>query len=194
MATQKASIAVDPRATRVRTGVWLVIIADAMFVASILASELYLAALNVMGQFKPAAEQTPSLLGATSLTLIAIASALVYGWAARGFTAGDQARFETGARVALILVAIALLGQIVFLATLNFRAPLHGYGSMTILTGAYHAVHLLLTAILGALVLGRLANGRLMGQGYLAEVLGYWWYFVAVVAVAFWLVGLIASS
>lgn len=185
---------VDPRAIRVRTGVFLLILADAMLAASILAGDLYLWALNVMGQFKPAGEQAPSALLGIVLTLIAVASALSYGWAARSLASGNEARFRTGVSVALGLIVIALLAQIWVVATLGFQAPLHGYASMTILLAAYHGLHLLLTAIAGLLILGRLANRRLVGQGYLAEVVGYWWYYVAAVAVAIWLVGLITQG
>jgi heme/copper-type cytochrome/quinol oxidase subunit 3 len=185
---------VDPRAIRVRTGVFLLILADAMFVASILAGNLYLGALNVMGQFKPASEQAPSAALGIGLTLIAVASALSYGWATRAFATGNEAGFSARARLALGLVAIAVLGQIWFIASLSFPAPLHGYASMIILLAAYHELHLLVTAVAGLLILGRLARRRLVGQGYLVEVVGYWWYYVAVVAVVIWLVGLITPG
>ncbi len=185
---------VDPRAIRVRTGVFLLILADAMFAASILAGDLYLGALNVMGQFKPPGEHAPSAVLGIALTLIAVASALSYGWAARALASGDEARFSAGARIALGLVGIALLGQIWLLGSLGFQAPLHGYASMTILLAAYHGLHLLVTAVVGLLILGRLAHRRLVGQLYLVEVVGYWWYYVAAVAVAIWLVGLITQG
>ncbi len=184
----------EPRVIRARVGIFLLILADAMFVASLLVGDLYLGALNVSGQFKPAAEHAPSLVVGLVLTLIAVASALSYWWAARALAAGDEARFRTGARVALGLVVIALLGQIWFVASLGFPSPFHGYASMTTLIGAYHGVHLLVTAIVGLLILGRMANRRLVGQGYPAEVAGYWWYYVAVVAVAIWALGLITPG
>ncbi len=185
---------VDPRALRVRTGVFLIILADAMFVASLLASDLYLGALNVYSRFKPPSEHAPSLFVGLALTLIAIASTLSYWWAARALAAGDEGRFRTGARVALGLVVVALLGQIGFVASLGFPSPLHGFSSMTILIGTYHGLHLLVTAIATLLILGRLANRRLVAQGYLIEVVGYWWYYVAVVAVVIWLVGLMTQG
>ncbi len=184
----------DPRAIRVRTGVLLVILADAMFMASILAGDLYLGALNVLGQFKPPAEGAPSLVVGLVLTLIAVVSALSYGWAARALSSGGEAGFMTGVRVALALIVVAFLAQVWVVATLGFRSPLHGYGSMTILLSAYHGFHLLVTAIVGVLIVGRSAAGRLVGQPYLAQVVGYWWYYVAIAAMAIWVVGLITQG
>ncbi|HVS05833.1 MAG TPA: hypothetical protein VHK65_06665 [Candidatus Dormibacteraeota bacterium] len=181
------------RAVKARVGVALLILADGMFAASMVAGNLYLKALNVLGQFTSAAEHGPAPLLGLGLALIMVASAGSYGWAARRLSAGDERRFAMGARVAVGLVAMALLAQIVLVTTLGFPSPLHASGSMTILLNGYHGVHLLITGTLGVMLLRRLANGRLVGQRYLVDVIGYWWYYVAGVAVVFWVAGLISQ-
>jgi uncharacterized membrane protein len=64
--------------------------------------------------------------------------------------------------------------------------PIHGYGSLVIIMSAYHGIHLLITALIGFLLLGRIRNGRIVGHEYVAEVSGYWWVYVAVSAITTW--------
>ncbi|HSO93784.1 MAG TPA: hypothetical protein VLS53_04855 [Candidatus Dormibacteraeota bacterium] len=181
------------RASRARVGVALVIVADGMFSASLAAGTVYLAALNVLGQYRPANESAaPAIIGLL-LSLLPVAAAACYWWGTRGLRSADERRFITGLRLALGLIGVAFVGQLVMLAGLGYRAPLHGYASTTILILAYHAVHLVAAGIVGSMILSRMVTGRLLGQGYLAEVVGYWWYYVAGAGVVFWLITLLTS-
>ncbi|HYM50412.1 MAG TPA: hypothetical protein VET65_07530 [Candidatus Limnocylindrales bacterium] len=186
-----AADSVDPRAVRSRVGVLLLILSDGMLVAATLASHLYLNALNVMGQFRPAGEHAPSFAIETLLTAVVVGSAVAFWWGSRGLRSGDESVFNEFAWLAVGLVVIALVGQVWLIATLDFPSPLHGYASMTTLIAGYHGAHLVLTAIVGLLVMGRFTRGRLRGQAYIAEVTSYWWGYVAAVAVAIWLLGFV---
>ena len=53
----------------------------------------------------------------------------------------------------------------------------------------FTAVHLLLAAIVGLLLGGRILRGRLAGHEFIAEVVGYWWYYTVVASVLLWLFG-----
>jgi hypothetical protein len=51
----------------------------------------------------------------------------------------------------------------------------------------YTAVHLLLAALIGLLLLGRVLRGRIAGHEYIAEVTGYWWYYTVIASLLVWL-------
>jgi hypothetical protein len=54
-------------------------------------------------------------------------------------------------------------------------------------------IHLLLTAFIGILLFGRIANGRLRIDNlpFVPEVVGYWWYYTVGAGVLLWLYGLL---
>jgi hypothetical protein len=62
---------------------------------------------------------------------------------------------------------------------------------MLLLLAWYSAFHLLLAAIIGLLVLGRILNGRLVNRGYIVEVVGYWWYYTVIAGLIMWLFSLV---
>ena len=88
---------------------------------------------------------------------------------------------------------VALVGEIWVGATLGYSAPFHAYASLMLLLTWYSVVHLLLAAIIGLLLLGRILRGRLSGQGYITEVVGYWWYYTVVASLLMWLFSLLLS-
>jgi hypothetical protein len=47
----------------------------------------------------------------------------------------------------------------------------------------------LLAAIVGILLYGRILRGRLAGHEFIAQVVGYWWYYTVIASVLLWLFG-----
>ncbi|MDQ2887134.1 MAG: hypothetical protein M3Y39_13745 [Chloroflexota bacterium] len=174
---------------RARAGVLMLIISDALSIVAILAAGGYLSALNVLGQFKggdPSPAFLPGLLAVIALLL----SGLAYYWWERGVRKNG----DVGQRVFFILswalMIIALAGQIWVSVGLKYASPFHAYASMLLLLAWYSAFHLLLGAIIGLLVLGRILNGRLVERGYIVEVVGYWWYYTVIAGLLMWLFSL----
>jgi heme/copper-type cytochrome/quinol oxidase subunit 3 len=174
------------RITRARVGTLLLILSDAGFVAGTYAAQGYLSVLNMQHQFRPAGDNPPAILTGLILALLILASAGAYYWGWRGLNRGDSGRYQTGVLIAWVLALIALIAQIVVLFGLRYATPIHAYDSLALIMTAYHAVHLLITSLLGFLLLGRIRHGRIAGHEYVAEVSGFWWYYVALSAVATW--------
>ena len=84
----------------------------------------------------------------------------------------------------------ALVGQILVALHLGYSAPFHAYASLILLLTWYSVIHLALAAVIGILLFGRILRGRLVDQGYLAEVTGYWWYYTVIGSLLMWVFSL----
>ena len=170
------------RAEQVRLGTLLMILSDAVFVLAMFLGFIYLHALNTMGAFK-GNESTPSIAASAILAVAAIVAALTWSWGHAGLKRGDVTRARAGVVSAFLITLAALVGDLLLFAGLKFAVPFHAYASGIETFVFYHGVHLLLTAIIGGLVMGRLLSGRLNEREYVLKAAGYWFWWVAVVAV-----------
>jgi heme/copper-type cytochrome/quinol oxidase subunit 3 len=174
------------RIARARVGTLLLILSDAGFVLGMYASQTYLSILNMSGAFKVPAETPPAVGLGLILSLVVAVSAAVYVWGWLGLRDGSMTRYRTGVLIAWVLVLTMLIAQIIQLFSIRYAVPIHGYGSLVIIMSAYHGIHLLVTALIGFLLLGRIQHNRIVGHEYIAEVSGYWWVYVAVSALTTW--------
>jgi cytochrome c oxidase subunit 1 len=172
-------------AKAVRISVWLMIVSDAVFVVAVYAAFIYLHALNTQGAFKPPTEARPSVVGTVLVTAGSVVAALAYAWGQQGLRSRDAGRVRTGVMLAVVISLAALVGDLLVFGGLNYPAPLHAYGSFMSLFILYHAFrHLVVGVVVGALVLGRLLKGRLVGRDYVIQATGYWFWWIAITAVA----------
>lgn len=171
---------------RAQACVLMLIASDALSVLAILAGGGYLRALNTehaftaTGDFGPAV--APGLVAMIGLVLSGIAYFL---WERRARRAG-----QTG-QVAFLLVATILMLAAGIIETwlgagLKYGIPISAYESVLLLITWFTAVHLLLTAIIGVLVWGRVLRGRIAGREFIAEVTGYWWYYTVIAGILLW--------
>lgn len=177
---------------RARAAVIMFIVSDALSVLAILAAGGYLNALNTENQFRIAGDHPPTLLPGLVVAIILVLSALFYYvWerGARRNEGGGQAAFLV---LALVLVALALVGQSWVNLSLGYTSPpFHAYESVLMLTTWFTWVHFLLLIIVGILLLGRIMRGRLAGRGYIPQVTGYWWYYTVVASLLLWVFSLL---
>jgi len=175
----------ESRARQVRYATLLLILSDAVFVLALYLALVYLKVLNTQGQFRPSTESMPSIVGSVLVTAASLAAASAFSWGQRGLRSGDSRRVRTGVTLAWIISLVALVGDAVVFAELGYPLPLHAYGSFMSLFILYHAFrHLFIGVLIGALVLGRLYSGRLAGRDYVLQATGYWFWWIAITAVA----------
>src|SRR5205823_3254357 len=92
--------------------------------------------------------------------------------------------------LAFVLMVVALVVQILIGSRLGFtNPPFHAYESLIILLTWYSSAHFLLTSLIGLLLVGRALRGRIAEHSYIAEVVGYWWYYTVVASLAMWAFG-----
>jgi hypothetical protein len=177
------------KVARARAGVLMLIVSDALSVLAILAAGGYLSALNTEGQFKIAGDFAPPFVPGLLVMIGLVLSGLAYfGWERRA-----RRSEETGQTLffllALVLMLVASVAETWIGAALRYGIPIHAYESMLLLITWFTAIHLLLTAIVGLLLGGRILRGRLAGHEFIPEVVGYWWYYTVVASVLLWLFG-----
>ncbi len=174
---------VPTRAGMARYGAGLMIASWTMLATTICLAFIYLGALDTLHQFKPSSESRPTTIGNVLLALGALAAAAAWTWGYRSAHAGDTRRASTGVTIGWLLTAAGLAGTLVVFANLKAVLPLHGYASATSLFTLFHAWHLVAGLVVGAIVLGRLYKGRIGPRDYVIQVVGWWLWYAAIVAV-----------
>ncbi|HEX6478998.1 MAG TPA: hypothetical protein VF043_09140 [Ktedonobacteraceae bacterium] len=177
------------KVARARAGVLMLVVSDALSGLAILAAGGYLSALNTENQFKVAGDFAPPLVPGLLVMIALVLSGLCYfAWERRARRRGDtgQTLFFL---VALVLMFAAGVAETWIGAALRYGIPIHAYESLLLLITWFTAIHLLLAAIVGLLLGGRILRGRVVGHEFIPEVVGYWWYYTVIASVLLWLFG-----
>jgi hypothetical protein len=181
------------KVARARAGVLLLMVSDALAVLAILAGGGYLRALNTEGQYKIAGDFAPPFVPGLLVMIALVLSGLSYFWwerrARRPGGTGQTLFFL----LALVLMLAAGVGETWIGAALRYGIPIHAYESVQLLVVWFAAIHLLLAAIIGLLLGGRILRGRLAGPEFIPEVVGYWWYYTVIASLLLWLFGLLLT-
>ena len=181
------------KVARARAGVLLLMVSDALAVLAILAGGGYLSALNTEGQYKIAGDFAPPFVPGLLITIGLVLSGLSYFWwerrARRPGGTGQTLFFL----LAVVLMLAAGVGETWIGAALRYGIPIHAYESVQLLVVWFAAIHLLLAAIIGLLLGGRILRGRLAGHEFIPEVVGYWWYYTVIASLLLWLFGLLLT-
>ena len=177
------------KVARARAGVLMLILSDALAVLAVLAGGGYLRALNTEGNYKVAGDFAPPFVPGLLIVIGLVLSGISYYlWERRASKAG-----ETGQTpfflLALVIMLVAGVGATWIGASLRYGIPISAYQSMELLVTWFTATHLLLAAIVGILLLGRILRGRLAGHEFIVEVTGYWWYYTVIAGILLWLYG-----
>ena len=169
---------------RWRTGVRLLILADASFVAALLFSYFYLRGLNTENAWLAHGQATASIAVSWLLAAGLVLSAVVFRWAQRGIENGAESRFvggggrrAPGARRRHGRAGVAA-GQF------PFGVADSAYSSSLYTLAGANLFHLLLTVFLGLAMWNR---GRQhiysAASNWQVRLVGLWWTWVALAAV-----------
>lgn len=178
------------KVARARAGVLMLIVSDALAVLAILAGGGYLRALNTEGQYKVAGDFAPALLPGLLVMIAVVLSGLSYFWWERRARKPGEAGQTPFFLLALVLMLVAGVAETWIAAALRYGVPIHAYESVQLLLTWFTAIHLLLAAIIGLLLGGRILRGRLVEHEFIAEVTGYWWYYTVIASLLMWLFGM----
>ncbi len=177
--------AVD-HARKVRLGMLFYVLTDVILVAFLFAAYIWLRAYNTDGGWFPAQFRLPD--STTSLVLLGliVVSAGCFFAAYQGIRAGNQTVLRVGATLALLLVVVALIGQIRFMGQQQFATGDGSFASTYIFLSGYHVYHMILGAFLGLGITIRAWRGHYTQQRHLGLItVGYFWYWMALMPVLF---------
>jgi heme/copper-type cytochrome/quinol oxidase subunit 3 len=169
---------------RWRTGVVLLILADASFVAALLFSYFYLRGLNTEKAWLAPHQGTASIGFSWLLAGGVVVSAVLFRWAQTSIRAGRESGFLTGTLLALVVLLATAVGQVLQLCTFPFGVEDSAYSSAMYTLAGANLFHLVLTAFLGVAMWNR---GRLhiysAASNWQVRLVGLWWTWIAVAAV-----------
>jgi heme/copper-type cytochrome/quinol oxidase subunit 3 len=169
---------------RWRTGVRLLILADASFVAALLFSYFYLRGLNTEKAWLMDGQATASIATSWLLAAGLVLSAAAFRWAQRGIENGSESRFVAGSALALLLLVVDTVAQLLQLISFPFGVADSAYSSSLYTLAGANLFHLLLTVFLGV---GMWNRGRhhiySATSNWQVRLVGLWWTWVAVAAV-----------
>jgi hypothetical protein len=180
-------LAPQVKVARARAGVLLLIVSDALVVLAIMAGGGYLRALNTEGQYKAPGSYGPPYVPELLIMIGLLLSGLSYYWWERRASKPGETGQTPFFLLALMLMLAAGVGQTWLAATLRYGSPIHAYESIQFLIAWFTVIHVLLAAIIGVLLAGRILRGRLAGHEFIVEVTGYWWYYTVIASVLLWL-------
>ena len=174
----------DKVGRRWRTGVLLLILADAAFVAALLFSYFYLRGLNTEKAWLLHGQPTASIALGWLLAGGVVLSAAVYRWAYQGIRGGSEARLVSGSLLAVVVLLATTVGQVVQLTTFPFGVKSSAYSSAIFTLAGANLFHLLLTLFLGVAIWNR-GRRRLYDAAshWQVQLVGIWWTWIALAAV-----------
>jgi heme/copper-type cytochrome/quinol oxidase subunit 3 len=169
---------------RDKMGVSFLILADFVFLLSLIFSYFYLRALNTTGHWIPSDSHVAKNWQGWLVTLFAILSAVAYRSGLVGVRKGNQAKLVTGIGLALLLITVDLVAQIWQWSNFPFLTTTGGYASAMILLAGANCFHLGITIFLGIGMLNRSRLGRYTkGDYWHVSVVGLWWMWIAFASV-----------
>jgi heme/copper-type cytochrome/quinol oxidase subunit 3 len=169
---------------RWRTGVRLLIVADASFVAALLFSYFYLRGLNTDKAWLADGQATASIAVSWLLAGGLVLSAAAFRWAQRGIENGSESRFVAGAALALVVLVLDSVAQVWQLVSFPFGVADSAYSSSLYTLAGANLFHLLLTVFLGVAMWNR---GRhhiySASSNWQVRLVALWWTWVALASV-----------
>lgn len=175
----------DVVGARWRTGVILLIVADAAFVASLIFTYFYLRGLNTQGGWLPKGTSFDPIWIGWTIAGGLLLSAIAYRWGLLGVRAGNVGQLTLGAGVAVLLLAADIAGQIAQIATFPFHVDSGSYASTAYVLAGANLFHLLLTLFIGVGLWNRSRLGKYSAARYWqVRVVGIWWAWIAIAGIA----------
>ena len=169
---------------RWRTGVLLLIVADAAFVTALIFSYFYLRGLNTQHAWLSQGQATASIAVSWLLALGVVVSAAVFRGADR--RSGPAMRAVSCRRPSspLLVVLATAVGQFLQLANFPFGVAESAYSSALYTMAGANLVHLLLTTFLGVAMWNRGRQHIYSATSHWqVQLVGLWWTWVALAAV-----------
>ncbi|MGB8651753.1 MAG: hypothetical protein WCD35_13955 [Mycobacteriales bacterium] len=170
---------------RWRTGVLLLILADAAFVAALLFSYLYLRGLNTEDAWTAKGASIAAIWVGWALAGGLLLAAGAAWWAEVAIRGADRRRLVAAEGLGVLVVLACSVGQVLQLASFPFRMDSSSYASMTVLIAGANLFHLLLTLFIGLGLWNRARLGRFTSEEHWQVQLGrIWFVWVALASVA----------
>lgn len=174
----------DVVGARWRTGVRLLIAADAAFLVALVFTYFYLRGLNTEGGWVPKGSPTEAIWISWALAGGMVLSAVLYRWGEAGNRAGRTNRLVAGTGLAVLVLVATTVGQIIQMATFPFKVEAGSYASTVWVLAGDNLFHLLLTLFIGIGLWNRSRLGKYTAtDGWQVRIVGMWWSWIALTTI-----------
>jgi heme/copper-type cytochrome/quinol oxidase subunit 3 len=195
---------------KVRLGMLFYVLNDVILAIFLIGSYIFLRGYDTnLRWFPPGTPQPPYFQG-TIIMVIAVAGAVAYAIGEIALHRGQQMVFRWFMALALLLYFVDLAGQVWLMGRLGFTVQDGSFASSYIMLSGYHVYHMAVGVFLGIGIVNRAFRGLYEPRRSLAHAeseengghgpvalalrnttgiasIGYYWFWVAIYAVAFWL-------
>lgn len=158
---------------------------DFVFVMALFFSYLYLRVLNVNHLWRPSYVHPAGAISVIMVAALVVVSAGAYRWAVAGIRAGRQEQLRRGLALALLFLVADIVVQVYQMTAVQFGPQSGGFASSYFALAGYHVFHLCVGLLVGTGMLVRAMRAKFSAEHHMeVVVLGYFWYWIAIVAVA----------
>jgi cytochrome c oxidase subunit III len=174
---------------KVRLGMLFIVLADVLFVIFLMVTYPWLRAYNTdQGWFPFPGMKLPDSTTSLVLVLLMVVSAVFFFVGYLGIRAGNQLVLRVCMLLSLVIMLVALVGQVRFMGAQQFAAPDGTFADTWLLFSGYHIYHLLWATFLGIGITNRAFRGLYTKERHLGVVtIGWFWYWAALTPVLFYL-------
>lgn len=166
--------------SRWMTGAVMLIVADASFVFALSFTYLYLRAVNTEHAFHPPKAATASLWWPWAITACMFLGLGGYRYALSEHRPARHG-FLTGGLFGVAAMTVALVLNIVQMATFPFTVQDNAYSSAVFVIAGGNVFHLLITVFTGIGVVNRVRHRLTVGRrDWHLRIVGMWWTWVCV--------------
>jgi len=171
----------DVVGNRERTGLLLLIVADAAFVFSLAFSYLYLRGLNTNKAWITEETTRASQSSIWIITALIALAAISYNWGLSGVRNGNDSRLLLGSVAASVLSLIGLIWQLVQFNSAPYFVPTtSAYTSMLIALAVGNVIHLVLITFVSFGIWNRARQGLYSRNHFWqVRIVGVWFAWVA---------------
>ena len=174
---------------KLRLGILFYVLTDCILVLFLFAAYVWLRAYNTNGGWFPLDERLPDQTTTNILTGLVVLSGILYFVGYQGIKRGNKTILRICSLLALLLVIVALIGQIRFMGEQQFSTSDGSFPSTWITISGYHVYHLFVGAFVGIGLTVRAFQGRYSAERHVGvTVIGYFWYWMALMPVIFWII------
>lgn len=199
---------------KVRLGMLFYVANDVIFSIFFIGSYIFLRGYDTNVRWFPPGTPQPPYGPATVIMLITVAGGVAYAIGEWALHIGVQSIFRLFVVLALAFYLVSLAAQVWLLGRLPFTVQDGAFATSYIVLSGYHVYHMALGVFLGVGVVNRAFHGLYEPRRSLAHVeheedgeagpvalalrnttgiaaIGYYWFWAAIYAVAFWLLVII---
>lgn len=171
---------------KLRLGILFYVLTDCILVLFLFAAYVWLRAYNTDGGWYPLNFRLPDQTTTYILTGLVVLSGIFYFVAYQGIKRGNKTIMSVFALLALLLVIVALIGQIRFMGQQQFSTLDGTFASTWIAISGYHVYHLFVGVFVGIGLTVRSFQGRYSAERHVGvSVIGYFWYWMALMPLLF---------